>query len=202
MQQLASLPGASQGPASTLSKAHPPPTQAWGGAALTHEVWRLLVAAEEGSHTGKPVGVAVPAYKGCLPVNLHKPSHLQLRRGCAGPAQHRAHTRPEPPAGLRAGCQGPLAQNACSSMPAQRSEYRQSCATNTWHMPCWQQEGLRRPGIGGDLGMHGHAKRHAHTVLKVCSAANLQSQLCSDLAMLRPGTLPAHRVLQVCSSSR
>ena len=123
------------GPASTLSRAHLLPTQASGGAVLTHEVGRLLVAAEKGSHTGTPVGIAVPAYKGCLPVNLHEPSHLQRRRGRHKTALissiHSTLETREPPAGVRAECKESLAQDAVSWMPAQRGKYRQSCVSDT-----------------------------------------------------------------------
>ena len=212
MQQLAGLAGASQSPSSGEQSlpycAHPTAHRHLAVHLLTHEVGRLLVAAEEGGHAGTPVGIAVPTHKGSLPVDLHEPSHLQHRRGCAGPestalnssmhSTHRARGTCWTPCRVR-GLFGAVCvqSNACTIRLVQAELYikhlSHAMLTAGQSQVTWKW---------GDLALHVNGSWHAHTALKMCSAASLHSPLCRSLAMLRLGTLPVHRALQVCSSSQ
>ena len=194
MQQLASLPGAGQEPASTLSKVHPLPRRL-SGLFSPMKLGDCLLLRKKVATRARLVGSLFPRTKGAFQSICMSQTLAAQKRSCRAAQhspqlQHTQHTiRPEPPAGLHAECERCLAQNvqlnACTVRLVQSELYSKRLAMlsarqcqETWT---------------SDAG-------HAHTSAE--GAESLQSQLCSNLGMVRLGTVLALRVLQGCSSSQ
>ena len=123
VQQLASLPGASPGPASTLGKAHLLPTQAWLFSPM--KLGDCLLLRKKVATRARLLGSLFPRTKGafqsiCMSqATCSSEGVVQGRRAQPLTPACTAHTRPEPFAELHAECKGPLAQDAFSGMPVQ-----------------------------------------------------------------------------------